>query len=282
MLLVGETGTGKELVARTIHAAGRRRNGPFVPVNCGALQETLLESELFGHERGAFTGAIKNKTGLVEAARGGTLFLDEIEEMSPRLQVALLRFLEDGEFRPWARPRPRAATHGSLQRATPGREGVRGKRRLRDDLRYRLDVVRIGLPALRERPEDLRVLVQDLIQRVSQRLHEPPVEVTPEALVRLETSPWPGNVRELRNEVERWFAHPGGGSQIGPKELSVIAASRPGAPNQSRYGAAVRTFKAQLVRSALEAAGGNKSRAAADLGLHRSNLSRLTRELEIE
>ena len=124
--------------------------------------------------------------------------------------------------------------------------------------------------------------MEDLIQRVSRRLHEPPVEVTPEALHRLELPRWPGNVRELRNEVERWFAHPGGGARIGPLELSVIAESPQGAANQSRYGAAVRMFKAQLVRSALEAAGGNKSRAAADLGLHRSNLSRLTRELEIE
>ena len=283
VLLVGETGTGKELVARSIHEASGLR-GAFVPVNCGALQETLLESELFGHQRGAFTGASRDKAGLVDAARGGTLFLDEIEEMSGRLQAVLLRFLEDGEYRAVGATKTGRSDARIIAACQHPPERMEAPRRLREDLRYRLDVIRIPLPPLRSRAEDVPLLCQELMERVAARLGVPRRSVEREALERLTAAAWPGNVRELRNEVERWFALPAGNGTIGPEQLSVRipAGVSENTQSMSRYGAAVRAFKTQLVREALQAAGGNKSRAAADLGLHRSNFSRLARELGVD
>jgi transcriptional regulator with PAS, ATPase and Fis domain len=281
VLLLGETGTGKELVARAIHAASERRDQPLVAVNCALFTETLLESQLFGHSRGAFTGATTQRQGLVEAADGGTLFLDEVVDMPPPIQAALLRFLALSEFRRLGETEVRhtdvrviAATHADLDQAL--RDG-----RLRRDLYYRLDVFRIELPPLRERPEDLPALVVDCSRRVAERLGGEPLVLEPGAIDALAAHDFPGNVRELQNEIERLYAAHGAGGRIGADALSprIRGADPAGA---SSYREALRLFKVRLLTRALEESGGNRARAAERLGLHRSNLVRMIRDLGIE
>ena len=278
VLLLGETGTGKELIARAIHAASGRCRGRFVPINCGLLSETLLESELFGHARGAFTGAADAKEGLVESADGGTLFLDEIGEMSRALQASLLRFLELGEFRRLgetkirhARARVVAATHVDLDAALE-----RGE--FRRDLLYRLDVVRIELPPLRERIEDVPELVAHALRRTAERLGVPRLELEPETYEALCAYAYPGNVRELFNEIERIHALYPGGGRVPPQALSPRLRGRDWATPRD-YRDLLRAFKIQVLERALEESGGNRSRAAQRLGIQRSNLVRMMREL---
>ncbi len=203
VLIEGETGTGKELAAREIHYASARRLGPFVPINCGAMPESLLESELFGHCRGAFTDARSDAPGLVEYARGGTLFLDEIDSLPPRAQTILLRFLQSGEFRAvgarslrTADVRVLAATNIPL--ATAVENG-----HFRRDLLYRLNALQVSLPPLRERGGDIALLAQHLLDTASARLEQPPRRWTPEAIAALSAYAWPGNVRELENVILR-------------------------------------------------------------------------------
>jgi len=202
VLITGESGTGKELIARAIHQWSPRRDGPFITINCGAIPENLLESELFGHVRGAFTGALSTKPGLIEEADGGTLFMDEIGEASPTIQVKLLRFLELGEFRRVGDNKSRqvnvrliVATNKDLQK-----EIAAG--RFREDLFYRINVVPIHLPPLRQRKEDIPFLVQDFIRFYAQKLGKSVNSITPEAMSRLLQYDWPGNVRELENTLE--------------------------------------------------------------------------------
>jgi len=278
VLLLGETGTGKELVARAIHAGSESSPSPFVPVNCGLLSETLLESELFGHARGAFTGATETKEGLVESADGGTLFLDEIGEMSRALQASLLRFVELGEFRRvgetrirHARARVIAATHVDLDAALE-----RGE--FRRDLLYRLDVIRIELPPLRERSEDIPELVAHALRRTAAQLGVPPLELEPETLQALCEHAYPGNVRELNNEIERLHATFPGGGRVPVRALSPRLRGRDWA-SRGAYRDLLRAFKTEVVERALEEAGGNRSHAAQRLGLQRSNLVRMMREL---
>jgi transcriptional regulator with PAS, ATPase and Fis domain len=281
VLLLGETGTGKELVARAIHAASERRDRPLVAVNCALFSENLLESELFGHSRGAFTGATSQKQGLVEAADGGTLFLDEVVDMPPPIQAALLRFLALGEFRRLGETEVRhtdvrviAATHADLDEAL--RDG-----RLRRDLYYRLDVFRIQLPPLRERPEDLAELVVDCSRRVAERLGGAPLVLEPGALEALSAHDFPGNVRELENELERLYAVHGVGARVGVMALSDrIRGTDPA--GAASYRDALRAFKVRVITGALQEAGGNRAHAAERLGLHRSNLVRMIRDLEID
>jgi transcriptional regulator with GAF, ATPase, and Fis domain len=210
VLIIGETGTGKELIARAIHHFSTRRDGPYVRVNCGALSESLLESELFGHVKGAFTGAVDNKTGRFEAAHTGTIFLDEIASTSPKLQVKLLRVLQEHEFERVGESRTIrvdtrviAATNQHLE------EEVEGGR-FRDDLYYRLNVVPIYLPPLRERKEDIPALAQFFLERYVSENRKPIRGLTPGALRVLMDHDWPGNVRELENDIERAVVlHPG-------------------------------------------------------------------------
>jgi transcriptional regulator with PAS, ATPase and Fis domain len=281
VLIHGETGTGKEVIARAIHAGGPRRKGPFVPLNCALVTESLLESQLFGHARGAFTGAAAAHRGLVEAADGGTLLLDEVGEISPALQGALLRFLELGEFRRLgetdlrhANVRVIAATHRDLER-----DAAEG--RFRRDLLYRLDVVRIEIPPLRERPEDLPALVSHLIERFGARHGAAPLALDEGALRALAAYSWPGNVRELENEIERLHWARSGDAPVAADALSPRVASAPG-PAGVAYTDAVRAYKLDLVRQALREAGGNRAKAARKLGVHRSNLVRMIRELGIK
>jgi transcriptional regulator with GAF, ATPase, and Fis domain len=202
VLIQGESGTGKELIAKALHHSSRRAEGPFVAVNCGALPETLLESEIFGHVKGAFTGATGNKRGLFEEAHGGTFLLDEVGEMSPSLQVKLLRALQDGEVRRVGANQPTtvdarvvAATNRDLQQRV--REGA-----FREDLFYRLNVIPVTLPPLRERREDIPLLAETFLERVAQKQGRT-VRLGADAIESLLRYPWPGNVRELENLMER-------------------------------------------------------------------------------
>jgi DNA-binding NtrC family response regulator len=203
VLLVGETGTGKELIARAVHKLSPRADGPYVRVNCGALAESLLESELFGHVKGAFTGAIDNKTGRFEAAHGGTIFLDEISSMSPKLQVKLLRVLQENEFERVGESRTIRVDSRVVAATNQLLEDEIESGRFRDDLYYRLNVWPIYLPPLRERREDIPPLARHFNERQSEEHRIDPPEMTPDFVKMLQAHDWPGNVRELENYIAR-------------------------------------------------------------------------------
>jgi len=281
ILINGETGTGKGLVARAIHQKSRRRNKPFISINCGAIPENLLESELFGHLKGAFTGATSSKPGKFELADGGTVFLDEIGDMSPDLQVKVLKVLEEGEFEPVGGAksvkvdvRIVAATHRDLS------EEVQ-KGNFREDLFYRLYVIPMTLPALRDRPEDIRHLVHFFLQQANSKNRRQVAGISEDALEALVTHAWPGNVRELRNLVERLIVLKGTGL-IGrrdlPEELrgearavecsSMIEISEEGICLNS----AVTEFEKALILQSLEKTKWVKNKAAKLLHLNRTTL----------
>ncbi len=228
VLILGESGTGKELVARAIHEQSTRSDAPLVAVNCAAIPEGLIESELFGHEKGAFTGAQAARTGLVEAADGGTLFLDEIGELPAAAQARLLRVLQEGEVRKVGATRSRkvdvrvvAATHRDLPAMV--REGT-----FRQDLFFRLRVMEIVVPPLRERGADVRLLAEHLLARAAARMHAPKAAFTPDALAAIDAHPWPGNVRELENAIERAVILCETG-RITPELLGIDPADEPAA-----------------------------------------------------
>jgi transcriptional regulator with PAS, ATPase and Fis domain len=266
VLLTGESGTGKEVVARLIHRASARAQGSFVAVNCAALPEHLLESELFGYERGAFTGAQQTKPGQIERAAGGVLFLDEIGEMSPPAQAKLLRVMQEREFQRLggtrtlrANVRVIAATNRELRKAM-----ARGD--FRDDLYYRLHVFEIRLPPLRERTEDVLPLSEAFLAEIGQSLGRPPAGMTREAKQALLTYRWPGNVRELRNILERAAIVCDGGL-IAPEHLALQHDEPPG-PRTTN----LKAVESQLIERVLRECKGNKSKAARRLGLTRKEL----------
>jgi DNA-binding NtrC family response regulator len=282
VLIQGESGTGKELVARAIHYSGDRSSGPFVGVSCAALAETLLESELFGHERGAFTGAIAQKKGKFELADGGTIFLDEIGDISPKLQVDLLRVLQERRFfrvggtaELTVDVRVIAATHQDLQARV--REG-----RFRDDLYYRLNVINIHLPPLRERREDIPLLVQDLLERLSHELGREVSEISDEAMRLLVDYAWPGNVRELENALERAIVT----CKTRVLTADDLAFLRP-TPGTILAGAdlpsglTLQDLERRYIAATLERTEGNVKAAAAALGIDRSTLYEKIRRYEI-
>jgi len=281
VLLVGETGTGKELLARAIHAASERSQRRFLALNCALFSEALLESELFGHARGAFTGASALKPGLVEAADGGTLFLDELADMPRPIQAALLRFLELGEFRRLGETEMRHADVRIIAAMSLDVDEALETGRVRRDLHFRLDVFRIEMPPLRERSEDVPELAARIAHDVAQRLGCGPLTLSPDALAALGRHSFPGNVRELRNEIERLYATHGGGGFISAAQISERI--READPRSTRgYAEAVRAFKQRLLRDALARSGGSRTAAARGLGLHPSNLMRMMRELGID
>jgi two-component system response regulator HupR/HoxA len=279
VLIDGETGTGKELVARAIHATSPRRDRLFVAVNCAALSEGILESELFGHRRGAFTGAVTDRKGLFEVADGGTLFLDEISETTPALQAKLLRVLQDGEVRPVGDNRARAVDVRVIA-ATNRRldEDVKGGR-FREDLYYRLRVFPIHVPPLRERAEDIPALARHLVRRLSAHLKKPVGEPTEETLALLARYPFPGNVRELANELERAILLAEPGAPLSDDLLSdrlqeVNGAGAPASLLQRRTDG----FEREQIQAALARASGVKTRAAEELGLtYRGLLKKMKR-----
>jgi transcriptional regulator with GAF, ATPase, and Fis domain len=279
VLLTGESGTGKEVIARFIHHASRRSQGPFVAINCAALPDQLLESELFGHERGAFTGAVANKPGRIEQASGGVLFLDEVGEMAPTVQAKLLRVLEEREFMRLgstralrAEIRVIAATNRDLQAAMQ-RGGFR------EDLYYRLGVFEIALPPLRERLEDVLDLADSFLEEIGETVGRPPIGIARDAQDQLLAYAWPGNVRELRNAIERAVILADGG-MIHSEHLPV-APSRPTAATMDHAGGGtalpaggvnLEALERSLVVKALSQARHNKTRAARLLGLTRAQL----------
>ena len=282
VLVTGETGTGKELVARAIHRHGTRSARPFVPVNCGALPEGLLESELFGHVRGAFTGAVADKRGLFDEARGGTIFLDEIGEMSPALQVRLLRTLELGEVRAVGSPRATsvdvrviAATHRDLERAA--REGS-----FRRDLFYRLHVFPIRVPPLRERREDIPLLAAHFLAVFASR-GRGGVSLTPAAVAALAAHDWPGNVRELENTLERLAVEARGGT-IDVADLPPDFRERPASLEEPLFTGlpSLEEMEKRYLRHVLAAVKGNRSRAAEALGIDRRTLYRMAERFGID
>jgi len=281
VLLLGETGTGKELVARTIHSLSPRREKPFVAVNCGALPDTLLESELFGYKAGAFTGAVKDKPGRFALARGGTLFLDEIGEVSPALQVKLLRVLQERSFEPLGSTRSETAdvrvivaTNRDL--ASRVREG-----HFREDLYYRINVVRVELPPLRRRKEDIPLLVSQFIERVNRLQGKAVSGISAEALSLLMAHSWPGNVRELENAIERAFIMCPKG-QIGIEHLSEeLTAYRCPEAASSGSRPAHDLLDIQSIRAALARNGFNRLAAAKELGMHKTTLFRKMKKLGI-
>jgi DNA-binding NtrC family response regulator len=203
VLISGETGTGKELIARAIHYNSHRRDGPFVVADCAAMTESLLESELFGHVRGAFTGAVKDRKGLVEAARGGTLFLDEIATISPSIQGSLLRLIQEHEIRPVGSDRAIKADVRLVAATNRDLKAMSDEGEFRDDLYYRLSVFTIPLPPLRDRKEEIPLLTHHFIRQFAERLEKPIAGISPRAMTALEMHDWPGNVRELQNIIER-------------------------------------------------------------------------------
>ncbi len=274
VLVTGETGTGKELIARAIHYNGPRADKPFVSENCAALAPELLTSELFGHRRGAFTGATEHRPGLFEVADGGTLFLDEIGDCPPELQMRLLRVLDQGEIRRVGDNTPItvdvriiAATHHDLQKDVEA--GL-----FRKDLFYRLSVFTIPTPPLRQRRDDIPILAQHFLDQLVQRHGKRVCGFTPATVGLLSAYEFPGNVRELENEVERAFALADADDYITPELLSerFAGAARPTTSNGGSLRTAVERFESQLIRDALERHAGNQTRAATELGLSRRGL----------
>jgi len=283
VLILGESGTGKELASRAIHLNSPRKAQPFVALNCAALTETLLESELFGHERGAFTSAVAQKKGMLEVAEGGTVFLDEIAEMPLTIQAKLLRVLQEREFVRLGGTRPIklnvrfiAATNKDLQKA------VR-EERFRLDLFYRLNVVSLSMPALRERPEDIPLLTDYFISRCSARANRKVKGLSPAARTALAAYDWPGNIRELENAIERAIVI-GSSDLILPEELpeALAETSLPLTAGTANFHEALRSAKKQLILHAFEQSQGSFTQAAKLLGLHPNYLHRLVANLDLK
>jgi transcriptional regulator with PAS, ATPase and Fis domain len=291
VLVTGESGTGKEEVARALHALGVRTRGPFVAVNCGAIPSELAESELFGHERGAFTGAQAVRAGVFEQADGGTLFLDEVGDLPAPLQVKLLRVLQDrivhrvgGRSGIPVDVRVVAATHRDLPEAV--RTGA-----FREDLYWRLNVVRIHLTPLRERPEDVLPLAERFLSRLGTQLGRRASGFTDEARAALRACPWPGNVRQLANAIERALVLKGPGDLVGLRDLppEVMAPERgagagspAGSPGGGTLSDVVRAVEREHIVLALKRARGVKSAAAEALGISRPTLDRKIDEYRID
>ena len=284
VLIEGETGCGKELAARSIHYCGLRRAGPFVPVNCGALPDHLLEAELFGHERGAFTDAKTARRGLVAEADGGTLFLDEIDALSAKAQITLLRFLQDQRYRPLGSGRE-LTTHVRVVAAgnQPLDEMARAGR-FRPDLLYRLEILHLRLPPLRERMGDARLLAQHFNAVYSVKYRVPPRVLDAATLAWLDSQRWPGNVRELENWVQRELLMGEGPAPGALQPLSIRPVAQTGGPADFRHAKAeaVRRFECDYVVQIMKQAAGNVTRAAHLAGKERRAFGKLLKKHGID
>ena len=283
VLIEGESGTGKELLARALHRNSHRANKPFVAINCAAIPESLLESDLFGHERGAFTGAAAQKKGRLEVADGGVVFLDEIGELAPALQVKLLRVLQEREFERVGGTqsikidiRLVAATNRDLTEAVRGGE-------FRQDLYYRLAVVKLTMPPLREHREDIPMLTRHFVQKYAKRSKVKAKPVSREAMAALVNYEWPGNVRELENAIERALVM-GSSDAVLLEDLpeSLLEQESPAEMHEGKYHASVKELKKQLIADAVEQTRGNYIEAAGILGVHPNYLHRLIRNLGLK
>jgi two-component system response regulator PilR (NtrC family) len=275
VLIVGESGTGKELVARAIHTESDRNEAPFIALNCAAIPENLLESELFGHVKGAFTGAVGNKPGLFEAADGGTLFLDEVGELSLPLQVKLLRAIQEKTIRRVGGNSDRRVDVRIVAATNRRLEDEVAAGRFREDLYYRLNVIQLQLPPLRDRMEDLPLLVHHFVEKFARELAKPVRGVSDEAMERLRAHAWPGNVRELENGIERavalsrgdWIEAESLPPSLGTASGEKVAAAQPLPPGGVDLENLVADYERGLLLHALERAGGVKKRAAQFLGI---------------
>ena len=273
ILILGESGTGKELIARMLHRHSGRRDKAFVSLNCATLTDNLLESQLFGHVRGAFTGALTNQKGLIEEAEGGTLLLDEVGELSPAVQAKLLRVIQERDYTPVGSTRPRsadvrllAATNKDLQQEVAGG-------RFREDLYFRLNVITLNLPPLRKRPEDVEPLALFFLRRFAGKLRKELHGFEPEALNSMTSYAWPGNVRELENVVER-AAILTRTPLIGREDLPFLRSAPPGAADPAKPLVALEIVERQHIAEVLRRTGFHKSRAAEILGISRKTLDR--------
>ena len=268
--IFGETGTGKELVAEAIHKASPRKDGPFVPINCGAMPEGLVESELFGHVKGSFSGAIRDKKGRLELADGGTIFLDEIAELSKHMQAKLLRFLQDGKFEKVGGEKTVRINVRVISATNKDLKEEMKKNRFRDDLYYRINVVPISLPALRERKSDIPLLVNHFLKQAARQYNRNSVVVSDRAMMLLTEYKWFGNVRELQNAIQFAFVK-SSGDEITPDNLPMEI-------NDNRLSQIIRGPSRKLdraqVESAIKKTGGNKAKAARLLNVGRATLYR--------
>jgi two-component system, NtrC family, response regulator GlrR len=280
VLITGETGTGKEIVARTIHYLSPRAERPFVPVNCGAIPNELVENELFGHERGAFTGALDAHKGLIREADGGTLFLDEIDSLPLISQVKLLRFLQDKEYRLLGSAKTVKADVRIIAASNHNLEELVREEKFRSDLFYRLNVMQVALPPLRERAEDIALLAQHFLEKYAAEFRRENISITPEALLSLQNYEWRGNVRELENFIER--------AVLLSEEETIAAFALPAAgpkdAKESFHAAKARVvarFERNYLRRILEVYRGNISQAAKAAGKHRRAFFELIRKHRI-
>lgn len=275
-LILGESGTGKELLARLIHRAGPRKDRPLVVLNCAAMPETLLEDELFGHEKGSFTGAVGRKIGKFELAHGGTIFLDEIGEMTPGMQAKLLRVLQEGNFYRVGGNIPISVDVRVLSATNKKLDEEVAEGRFREDLYYRLNVVQINMPTLRERYEDIPLLAQHFLDKFGEEMVIPNLTISPSAMEKMVQYNWPGNIRELRNAVERAVVM-GNGKEILPEDLPIgnTRANYPGLQVGLTLEEALNRFKKEFILLNLKHTAGNRSKAAKVMDIQRTYLSRL-------
>ena len=288
VLLTGENGTGKELVARAIHYNGPRRDAPFVAQNCSALNDNLLESELFGHVKGAFTGATRDKQGLFKVADGGTFFLDEVGDMSPAMQVKVLRVLQEGTFLPVGATKPEKVDVRIIAATNRPLKEMVHKREFREDLYYRLNVINVELPPLRDRLEDLPALTEHFLEAYAQRNGQPKKRLSPEVMAEFYASRWGGNIRELENTIERLAVLAGDHEVIGP-ELRQLGAN-PSAEDRgfARFrergdlASAVQALEKEMIEAGLVATHWNKSKLAERLGVSRTTLIKKIKEYGLE
>jgi transcriptional regulator with PAS, ATPase and Fis domain len=280
VLISGESGTGKELAARQIHTLSSRADGPFIALNCGAIPAELLESELFGHERGAFTGAVGARHGMFQVAQGGTIFLDEVAEMALPLQVKLLRVLQEREFRPVGSDKTIKTDCRVIAASNKELFDEVGKGRFREDLFYRLQVIPIRIPPLRDRRSDIPLLIEHFLDKMNQRWPQGPVRISDAAQVQLWEYDWPGNIRELENVIEQLVVL-ADDEVIDVEDLPssvrrFVSGKRNPTPMLTDqafdFNRAVEAFENQLIHEALQKSGGNKQAAARMLGLKRTTL----------
>jgi transcriptional regulator with PAS, ATPase and Fis domain len=285
VLIQGENGTGKELVARAIHLASPRRDRRFVVTNCSAFNDNLLDSELFGHRRGAFTGAVADKPGLFEVADSGTFFLDEIGDMSPALQVKVLRVLQEGTFTRVGDTETRKVDVRIIAATNRDLTGMVASGQFREDLFYRIHVLHVALPPLRERREDIPLLIEHFLTRARRSR---PKQLAPGCAAQMLAYPWPGNVRELENEVERLVVLAGDASIISGELLSPRIRQWSPTDEPARetdtgsLPAAVEALERRMIGAAMRRHNGNKTRAAEDLKVSRRNLIRLVQKYQLE
>jgi transcriptional regulator with GAF, ATPase, and Fis domain len=285
VLIEGETGTGKELIAKAIHFTGPRKPAMFIAQNCSALPESLLESELFGHKRGAFTGAVKDKKGLFEIADGGTIFLDEVADMPPALQAKLLRVLQEGVIRPVGGVKEKRVDLRIISATNKNLAEEMKAGRFREDLYYRLNAFTIHVPPLRARREDIPVLAMHFVERICKWLKKDIKGISGEAMARLVTYDFPGNVRELENEMEKAIVMASDGDMITTDGLSEkiqgTSAAMPGGDEHHTMKEAIISLERKLIARALQKHHGNKSRTAQELGISRRGLVKMIERIKI-